>query len=422
MASKPVFREHCQDKGIEHMLSVACRDTSIAISTLRTFSCESDMELIDSFNSQGCFVIDDVNTMIHTRSQDKRKTDPKQQQNCFLQPKIVTPPKLCATTLEISLDPLPEHQVHPLLLHVGSDDQKSASEKELGLLFPNTDPGYLSTTTLDYKTPLPPERSPQNIPKDGPSNFHSIASNLCDTCVYKNLWPSLPLPGSFGPILCLLLHMELSPKIHQAIVTQACEIVNEQWKEHAKGLCSMASSGREIQNISGNIVDKLVETLGPLVDLPVLFHASAQIYNDFTDSEDDRLSIFFLKNIESEAEETELQVVDDGMAKKPWASNVATDCECTASKKRKARASNEDDSEKTCEKIRTVFVPTVLQLAIAYGANYSTIENGHIKSGQMSLEKYVVEKSSQLQCMEPTERSDAWNDMVKVWRDRGGTS
>lgn len=402
MTSKPVFRHHCQDEDREHILSVTSRETSIVISTLRTFSCESDMEPIDGFDSQSCFAIDNENSSIYTRSQDKSKKDPKQQHGCFLQASIVTPPQPSTTMLEIPLD------------------QKSPLEKESGITFPSADPGCQVATNPEYETPLLSESGPKSHPCDGLSNLNFIAGNLRETFVYKQLRPSLPLPGSVGPILCLLLHMELSSMIDGTIMTQACEIVAEQWKEDGNGIRSTDKSGRKVQNIAGRIVDKLVHNLGPQVDLPVLFQVSAQIYNNFAAARDDRLSIFFRQEVDlSETLETESQVLDD-MAS--CATNVETDFGRISGKKRKERESGQDENEEISSKNRTEFVPTVLQLAIAYGVNYPTNENSDFESGRMSLEKFVEKKSRQLQCMGPIERSNAWNHLIKIWHDRGGTS
>lgn len=437
--SKLMFRNHCQDENGEQMLSVANRDSSsIAISSLKTFSCDSDVELIDdNFDSQSYFAINtSENGTIHTkqRSQDQRKADPMQQQqyyNCDLQPAIVTPPKPCTIMLDISLDPLPESQLHPLLLHVGTttiDDQKSSSEKESGLLFPSSDPYCPTTTTPGYKAPVLFESSHHHNhdyhANVGLNNDTLITRNICETYVYKQLWSSLPLPESFRPILYLLLHMEFSSTIHGTVLKHACEIINEQWKqEEARDeLCTTtskrrSSNGRNIQNISGKIVDKLVGTLGPRIDLPVLFKASAQTYNNLAATdEDDRLSIFFRKGISaSKPEKTELQAINDDMAIKSSAGYVYP-----AGQKRKVWTNdNADDDEKIAfKKNRIEFVPSVLQLGIAYGANYYSTDDV-IKSDQvMSLEYFVKTTSSHLQCMDPMEQKKEWNTMMKAWDDR----
>lgn len=407
--SKPVFRNHCQDEDGKKMVSVANRDSAIAISSLKTFSCESDTDLIDSFDFQTYFSIDSENRTIDVSSQEKRKIDLMQHQNYDLYPRIVTPQRPCATMVEITLDPLPESQLHPLLLDVGSDDQTNISKNKLGLLFPSTDPGCPTVTTPKYKA--------MNID-------NLMMCNLCETYVYKQLRPSLPLPESFGPILCLLLHMEFSSLIHGKFVKHACEVVNEQWNDDAHGLCSSRSSnGREIQNISGKIVDELVETLGPMIDLPIMFQASAQTYNILADVENNRLSTFFRKEINgSEELDTEFKARDD-VAIKSCASNAWTSCESAAGQKRKAQIKDNIDEEKIAVRSRLVeFVPTGLQLAIAYGANYSMNDSDLFKSGQMSLEEFVKNTSVHLRCTDLIEKRKKWNDMMKAWHARGRKS
>ena len=429
MTLKSVFRNQCQDEGGEQILSVDSRDTSIVVSSLKTFSCESETEPMETFNSHRYFAFDNSEEeTIQTRLQYRQTIDPRQQQqDCvhFEHP-IVTPQRPCAGVVEISLDPLPETQTSPLLLGIGSDDQNRTAENEIGLLFPLIDSDCPTTTNLVSNVSSLPENSEERYHNVRSVNDDLAMCNLYDTYVHKQLRSSLPLPKSFRPILCLLLHMEFSSTIHGKVLKQACETFNEQWKGATCGLYSIrVDSERDVQNVSGKIVDNFVETLGPLVDFPALFQASAQTYSNLaTATENDRLSIFFQTQTDArESKETESQDLED-VAIHLCASNKSTGRECTSGRKRKTRTSDDedDDDEKLSSQKREEFVPTVLQLAIAYGARHSALEDGLPEYGQMRLEEFTKKMSNRFQCMGPIERRNEWNDLIEVWQNQRNTS
>ncbi len=405
MNSKPVFREQ--------MFSFASKETSIEISLLKTFSCETEAEPTETFDSKNCFDF--------AQDENKQTIGPKQEQDVA---PIVTPQLPEASVVEISLEPLPESRIHPFLLDMGYDDQKIPAINDSDLLFPLADEDFLGMITTQCKQAPLPEIS-QEKHEDEQMIYDNITkSNLFETYVYIQLHPFLPLPDSFGPIVCLLLHMEFSSIIDQTILTKACEIVNEQWNDETDGICSNTTK-KEIQNLSGKIVDKLVETLGPMVDFPVLFQASAQTCN--TLSTTDMLSIFFRNDPDAlEAEEIESKVRDD-LKPRYCESKESIDRNCISGKKRKSRTNDDTEDEKMPSHNRAKFVPSVLQLAIAW-ANYSTFGNDLSESDknaeceQTSLEEFVEKTSTRLQAMGSTERRNQWNNLVERWQSRDKTS
>ena len=464
--SKPVFRKHCQDENGGQMLPIAThRDSSsIVISSLKTFSCDSDTELIDDiFDSQSYFATttspttSENGTTIPTK-QERSQEDQRKEDSMPPPPIVVTPPKSCTTMVEISLDPSPESLPYPFLVHVGtttsssgSDDQKNPPEKEESwLLFPSSDPDCPTTTTPGYRAPMSFENNHcyahdyhVNDAMKNNDDTLIMTSNLCKTNVYKHLQPSLPLPESFKPILYLLLHIEFSSTIHGTVLKDACGIMNKEWKQKKARddeLCSFttttttskrsSSDVSKIQNISGKIVDALLETLGSTIDLPVLFQASARTYNNMaaTEGDDDRLSIFFQKGInatKSAKQTTKLQAtIDDHGATSKAVSTAGCVCSVVG-QKRKMRTNDkadddDDDDEKMAafKKNRIEFVPNVLQLGLAYGATNRSTGDG-IKSDQaMSLEDVVTTASSRLHSMDPFELKKEWNSMMKAWEDR----
>lgn len=408
--SRPVFRNRYQCEDEEEIMSVGSRDnSSVIFSLLNTFSCESDMELFDSFNSRSYFAIGD-NERYETRSQDEQKTDPMQQQEYSLKPTVVTPNKVCPTTVEVSVDSIPESQLQPLPLHGQSDDINDHSAADFGLLFPSADQESPNTTHLECKTSFMFEN---NVDVNAtPKNSSLVTCNLDETYVYKRLRPSLPVPESFGPILCLLLHMELSSTIDGTVMKRACGVFNEGWKDGLSGLSR--SNERQMQTVSGKIVDKLVETLGPMVDLSAMFQASAKTYSDLSRAEDDRLSVFFEnENDMAETDETKSQAIEH-VATKSCDSIVPNHSELVAGPSYQLRSKSNCEYNQTAFKNGTDFAPTMLQLAIAYGASYTRIGS---ESGKMSLQEFVKQTSNHLQCMNPDEKRNAWNGMLGAWRE-----
>uniref|UniRef100_A0A7S0UGI0 Uncharacterized protein n=1 Tax=Pseudo-nitzschia delicatissima TaxID=44447 RepID=A0A7S0UGI0_9STRA len=169
----------------------------------------------------------------------------------------------------------------------------------------------------------------------------------------------------------------------------------------------------------------MVEMLGTLVDFPVLFQTSAQTCNNLSTT--DRLSIFIRNDPDAlEAEESESKVRDD---MKPqyctWKESIAQ--EHTFGKKRKSRTRDDTEDLNMPAKKRAKFLPSVLQLAIAW-ANYSTFGNDLSESDknyecdQTSLEEFVEKTSNRLQAMGYTERRNQWNNLVERWHSRDKTS
>jgi hypothetical protein len=491
--SQPVFRKQRQGESGGQMLPIATNNrdsSSIVIATLKTFSCDSDTDLIDDiFDSQSYFATTACSSPSPTATSENGTTIPTKQELSQEDqrtedlmphpPNVITPPKSCTTMVEISLDPSPESLPYPFLVQVGttttatttssngatstSDDLKSPLEKEeSGLLFPSSDPDCPTTTTPGYRSPMSFINSHHahahahahdyhaNVARNNNDDTLIMTSNLCETDVYKQLQPSFPLPESFRPILYLLLHIEFSSTIHGTVLNDACGIMNEEWKQeeaHDDELCNSTSTasttsnkrssidGRKIQNISGKIVDVLVETLGPTIDLPGLFQASARTYNNLAatdgDGDGDRLSMFFQKGVTASskpAEKTaEFQAtIDDKVAIKSCPSEEVSTAGCVyecpaVGQKRKMRTNDDDDDEKiiALKKNRIEFVPNALQLGIAYGATTKPSTNDGIKSDQgISLENFVTKTSSRLHSMDPFELKREWNSMMKAWEDR----
>jgi hypothetical protein len=184
--------------------------------------------------------------------------------------------------------------------------------------------------------------------------------------VYKCLQHITPLPDSLQPVVWLLLQLESSVESNnETIVKEACSIVVETMKSY--------QPGQNDREICGAIFESLVGNLGSKVDLAMLFEASAK-----SGFGDDPIIVdtFFRKGSvkpTSKASATTSYVVENDRRAKPK------------------------------------FNPTMLQLAIAYGARYAH----KIKSHDSGLEQFVIGASNKLEHMSMLQKEDLWRKLTK---------
>ena len=404
MDSTSIFRKQSPDDIGEQMPSLPGRDSSGCVfvsGLLKTFSCDSAAETTETFNPDICFGFDsESGTITATRLPNCQTTNSKDPQDCT---PIVTPQRPDASVVEISLDPLPESQIHPLLSGIDNEDRNDCSESALGLLFPLADSDGLLETMKPVCNPPSLRDSIHEEQRDDETSNETLLSNLQESFVYKQLRSSLPLPESFGSILCLLLHMESSPSIERTALQKACKIFNEQWREATSG--SFNNSVEDLQKTSSKIVDEFVDALSPAVDFPLLFQGSARTYQNFSNAtQESGLSIFFRERIDDlEIEEGSFDT-----------STTSILTGFSSGQKRKLGTIDEEGEDNHNEKKPAEFLPTVLELAIAYGVKHSIFDRGLSDFGGASLQDFVTETARRLQSMSPTERKTDWNHLVEI--------
>lgn len=223
-------------------------------------------------------------------------------------PPIVTPEKPQANTVDISLDPLPVSEIHPLLLSNDDTfrDDLKAPKESYTLLFPSMDPKSPNEDRVPAVQSSPSQyhgRDTENFNEshsgsftfDGAFDMMSkkvvVTRNIFDSEVYNLLRPSLPLPKGLEPVLFVLLHMESSTNIRKSVLNDACEIMNGVLKAASNPLKTSNSSS--IWDISGRIVDDWMGGLGKSIDLACLFQESVKMRKRFSVDGDNRLEIFF---------------------------------------------------------------------------------------------------------------------------------
>lgn len=413
MDSKSIFRKQSPDDIGEQTPSLPGRDSSGCVfvsGLLKTFSCDSAAEPTETFNPDICFGFDSENgTITTTRLPNWQTTNSKDPQDCTLEPPIVTPQRPDASVVEISLDPLLESQIHPLLSGIDNEDRNDSSESALGLLFPLADSDGLLETMKPSCNPPSLRDSLDEEQRDDETSNEVLLSNLQASFVYKQLQPSLPLPESFGSILCLLLHMESSPLIDRTALQKACKIFNEQWREATSG--AFNNSVEDLQKTSSKIVDEFVDALSPAVDFPLLFQDSARTYQNLSNAtKDDGLSIFFRERIDN-------LEIEEGS----FGTSTGALTGFSSGQKRKLGTIDEEGDDNNNEKKPAEFLPTVLELAIAYGVKHSIFDRGLSDFGRASLQDFVTETARRLQSMSPTERKSDWNHLVEILQGSKGS-
>jgi len=405
--SELIFQNSFRDKDREQLLSIIDRDSSRS----KLFSYESVVDRANRIDSHSCFPMDDEIRTNPMSSYDRQEIDLMQNQGCDLLLPIVTPPQPCTGLVEISVNPSLESELNPLLLQqVGDDSQSIPLEKEIGLLFPSIDLDSSTSTTLECRKPLCLEHNVNDFDSATNSDRLMTMSDLYETEVYRALLPSLPFPESFRPILSLLLHMEFSPITRGRIVKQACGIVNAQWKEGSQG--KERKSEVKVKNIAGKIVDTFVEAFGHIVDLSVLFQASATTHSHVFSVEDDRLSIFFRDKVNVLKPAKIESQCNANWSTDPYYTNILDESKYVSRQKRKDRSINGTDGGNTTTKKRSKFEPTLLQLAVAYGATYSRNES-LLDCG--SLEEFIVKASSRLQRIDAIEQRHMWKEIEETF-------
>ncbi|KAL3905885.1 MAG: hypothetical protein SGILL_009499 [Bacillariaceae sp.] len=172
------------------------------------------------------------------------------------------------------------------------------------------------------------------------------AASLKTTQVYQALQPFLPLPELLTPIINVILLMEHSNE--QAVFVQkACNIVVE--------VIQLLNPGENDKIVSGEIFERIVKTIGPSIDIAGYF-AKARSGDHIDES---AVQDVFFKEYD--------RVV------------------CTPS-----------------------FVPTNIQLALAYGAV-------HAKTARrMKLEDFVTTAATTFSSMTGNEKAALWNSTARL--------
>uniref|UniRef100_A0A6U9ZPQ8 Uncharacterized protein n=1 Tax=Pseudo-nitzschia australis TaxID=44445 RepID=A0A6U9ZPQ8_9STRA len=480
-------RDQCEDEDDRGRMwySAAKEDGTDAIATinqLKTFSWDSNGE--DSVGSFGisrrnCFTIDDEDISFWTKTNLRPQQSIKRRKTTtmdttIIQPPIVVSPEMSqpAATIEISLDSLPagyETLLESLVLNDGRDDTRSelaAKEKDdLALLFPFANDSH-SSKTANGAPEIKPSPScyhdsrcrGENL-RDGWAasktmesvNYLKIPQDLFCSDVYKLLQPALPLPESLRAVLCLLLHMEhwsstmMTHSNRTDLMKCACEIVNGtllqcEYDESSSNRRidnnsnSNSSKSTNIpekfrKNISGKILDALVERLGSSVDLVVLLQASAQANNDLATANDHRLDIFFCQKVHDER--SEQQEWPGSMRPRTFGetnNRLCFPCQPSAERnggqKRKARAKANEKHHSS--ENRSELVSTTLRFAVAFGAYHYYSRSTHrddqllTLTGRrsMTLEDFVDSVSRDLEYADQNEMRRSWNTLEKVWDGR----
>ena len=477
------------------LCSVAKEDSTDAITTihqLKTFSWDSNGEdSVGSFgiNRRNCFTIDDEDISFWTKTNNsqpqqsgkRRKTTTMD--TTMIQPPIVVSPEISqpAATVEISLDSLPagyEALLESLVLSDDHDDTRSewvAKENDdLALLFPLISDSHSSKTATNAPEIKPSPSYCHNNRCRGENlrggwassktssktmesvNYLKIPQDLFDSDVYKLLRPSLPLPGSLRAVLCLLLHMEhwssSTMMIHSNrtdLLKYACEIVNgkllqcEYDESSSNRRIDKSSSSnsskrnsknipeKSRKNISGKILDALVERLGSSVDLAVLLQTSAQANKSLATADDHRLDIFFHQKVHDDRSEQQerscsLRPRTFGETNNRLCFPCPPSGERNGGQKRKARAKVNESHDSSDN--RSELVSTTLRFAVAFGAYYyststpTTHRDDRLLAltgrRSMTLEDFVDSVSRDLEHVDQNEMRRSWNTLEKVWDGR----
>ena len=237
----------------------------------------------------------------------------------------------------------------------GDDDEE---EEGLDFDFHNFDPSDLDMLVGDLDSVLQQDFDTEQYLKEGQ--------------VYQCLQHITPLPDSLQPVVWLLLTLESSMESNnESIVKEASTIVTETMKSY--------QPGQNDREICGAIFESLVSNIGSKVDLATLFEASAK-----SGFGDDPIIVetFFRKGTSVKPSTT---------AKAPTTKEYIVKAPAVRNAKPK-------------------FNPTMLQLAIAYGAR-----NAHkIKSqNDTGLEQFVIGGSNKLENMSTLQKEDLWRKLSK---------
>mmetsp|Transcript_24483 Transcript_24483/g.67639 ORF Transcript_24483/g.67639 Transcript_24483/m.67639 type:complete len:488 (-) Transcript_24483:1357-2820(-) len=437
------------------------------IPLLSTFSCDSvdegDMSGL-GVTRKNCFAVDKEEQWPMTdagmeQSAKRRKTTSKAM---FQLPIVVTPER--AERSEICLDPLPIGYELPLGSLIMSDQnfgtrsEASAVEKDnaKALLFPLI--GDFKPFDATFGTPeIRPstshcrrkkclagnhKKNPTSSEMMDGNEISKIPRDLLCSEVYKLLRPSLPLPESLRAVLCLLLHMEywssstiITSCERVVLLKSACSTVNDKLlgrKEDATpshGSKTNANTGtikigkKSQDNISGKVIDALVERLGSSVDLAILFQASAETNNDLAAAKDNRLDIFFHDTVnddtsDKQVQQHQLRVTTTGDANTQFFAIPISAVYNGYTGHYSKTCTKVCESHDECE-CRSDFTPTMLQLAVAFGVHHYRMSTDHdlssSNSRSMTLEDFVKRVSDDLDFLDENKKKYYWNTLVKVW-------
>ena len=362
---------------------------------------------------------------------------------------VITPvPEMKSHVANVEFDPIPESQLESLILdcYCGTDNKEdhegdtndrnstiittalqskpsvfvnsdfnieSFSQSDTRLdEHDNNDKGSTIMTNDEYSTAL---------------TLHNV--DLHDGEVYRTLEPLLPLDESFEPILLLLLHMELlsstsmstSTTIDKSVVKYACEVVYGKLEPLTNN--NNNNNNEDIQQISGDIVEALIAALGSTA-VAIPFQASAQTSDDQDLSRKIRQVFFQQLEINnnnellsaaqttataatalSRSSSAEVEIIEVGRSQLLEVVTATASTE-GASTRNLSQDDDYDDALPTTHENKNSkkFVPTLLQVAIAYGASYCP--------QTMTLEEFVKNSLEKLQSMDTIQLENLWNDMV----------
>ncbi len=203
-----------------------------------------------------------------------------------------------------------------------------------------------------YKSRTYDDDQSKNDPRD------PFLGGVANSMVFQTLQAYIPLQESLKPVVLLLIQIELSIST-TSVVKRACSIVQETLESTPRPL--------DARVVMGTIFESLVQKLGCVVDLDRIFQASAQGFHA-----GDSCNIFFQPR------------------------SIPTPLFCGYRR----------------DKIRSHrFVPTMMQLAIAYGVHHAN----KVKRRRMPLEAFLKQASTDLETMSDAELEGIWNTLVGLY-------
>jgi hypothetical protein len=456
-ASTTPFRNHHvhDDDGEEDMepINVDFNETP----GLKTFSYDSiDMEYVAAVVGLGnniYFTTDDIQSPQNNNKRRKITTSGDYDDTCQEAVSPITTRTTTATVItpvpekeshvtNVEFDPIPEAQLESLII----DSYSGTDNKEDREGDTNDRSSTIITTALQSKPSVfvnsgfnMESFSQSDTRLDEHDNNNKVSStttndedsttltlhnvDLHDGEVYRVLKPLLPLDESLEAILLLLLHMELlsststSTTINKSVVKFACDVVYGKLEPLTNN-----NNNEDIQQIQGNIVETLINEIGSTA-VAIPFQASAQTSDD--QDLNKKIHQIFFQQLEinnnnngllsvaqttsatsiSRSLSAETEIIEVGRSQLLEVVTATTSTEGASTR----NLSHDDDYDNALpttheNKNSKKFVPTLLQVAIAYGASYCP--------QTMTLEDFVNNSLEKLQSMDTIQLENLWNDMV----------
>jgi hypothetical protein len=358
---------------------------------------------------------------------------------------VITPvPEKKSHVANVEFDPIPESQLESLILecycgtdnkedHEGDTNDRNSTIITTALqskpsVFVSSDfdmeSFFQSETRLDELDNNDKESSTMTNDADSTTlTLHNVDLHVGE--VYRVLKPLLPLDESLEPILLLLLYMELisstsTSTIDKSVVKYACEVVYGKLEPLTN---NNNNNNEDVQQIKGDIVETLINALGSTA-VAIPFQASVQTSDD--QDLNKKIHQIFFQQLEinnndnnngllsaaqttaiaiSRSSSAETEIIEVGRSQLLELVTATKSTEGTSTRNSSHYDDYDDALPTTHEnKNSKKFVPTLLQVAIAYGASYCP--------QTMTLEEFVKNSLEKLQSMDTIQLENLWNDMV----------